>query len=401
MRKSYEKKMNEQNEINEDEVFEKQESKVKLKMQHFFKNKRNVILSCIVILVIVLVVLQVKMGIFSFGKKLGNTPGNISNCGYSVAKDDYIYYVAPSDSMETTNIYKAKKGTTDFEKIYDGNYDIRALNVVGNKIYFITLSYDEATEQEDSVDNKICKMNLDGSNLEIINDNEFAYDYYDMYVVNNKIYYVGEDLNVYKMNTNGSNRELIVETGTGYLALNEKYIIYNKPNEDDTDYITYIASLNGKNERQINGSRINTPVIDNGYIYYLNDNQNIARISLDGGDEEVILNDSAYNMNLYGENIYYLNYKDEKNSDYTVCIYKVNVNGGEPEIVKELSYYASFLDIVDGYIYYMDMDEEKAFINLINTSDSSENILYEWKYDNDTSAGNATDATTEEVTTEN
>lgn len=372
-------------EINEDEVFEKKESKIKPKFDKLFKNKKIISLIIIVFVIAILAILEFTTGSLSnllyINSGMGNSVGNISNCGYSVAKDDFIYYVAPSEDMNTTNIYKVKNGSSEFETIFNGNYDIRALNIQGNKLYFISISYDD-TSDEDAVDNKIYKMNLDGSDLTVINDNEFAYDYYDMYIVKNRIYYVGEDHNVYKMDLNGGNRELVAETGTGFLSLNEKYIIYNKENEDGSDYITYIRPINGKDEKQLTGTRIFTPDIVGEYIYYLNDKQNIAKINVNGGEEEIVFDGSAYNMNIYNDNIYYLNYKDEQNEDYAVCIYKININGGEPELIKEFSYYSSFIDIVNDYIYYMDMDEEKAFINLVNINDTSEIRLYEWSYNN-------------------
>lgn len=370
-------------EINEDEVFEKQESKVKPYLKKIFLNKKILAILGIIILLVVLVGLELKMGFIAnflpIGDVQGNSVGNITNCGYSVEKDDYIYYVAPSEDMATTNIYRVQKGTSDSQKIYDGNYDIRALNVRGDKIYFISISTKNPPE-DDGVDNKIYKMDLDGSNLTVINDNEFAYDYYDMYVMKNNIYYVGTDYNVYKMDLNGGNRSLVAETGTGLLCLNEKYIIYNKENEDDSDYITYIRELGGDNEKQINSARIYTPDIYDDYIYYINSAKKLMKISANGGDEEVVSENTMYNINISNGYIYYLNYKDEAAEDYTVCIYKMDVNGGEPQIIKELSYYASFLNIVGEYAYYMDMNEEKSFINLININDLSEIELYAWNY---------------------
>lgn len=368
----------------EDEIFEKKESNMSENFKKIFKNKKIVVAVIIVLIIAILAVLEFTTGLISnllyMNAGLGNSVGNITNCGYSAEKDDYIYYVAPSENMETVNINKVQKGSSESEVIFSGSYDIRALNITGNQIYFISISYDD--KLDDKVDNKIYKMNLDGSNQVVINDNEFAYDYYDMYVVNNKIYYVGTDYNVYKMNLDGQDKELAVETDTGFLAINEKYIIYNKENEDSSDYVTYIRSLNKEDEREITGSRLFTPDIYEDYVYYINSNQNIARVSVNGGEEEVIYNGSAYNMNIYNGDIYYLNYKDETNEDYTVCIYKINANGGEAQIVKELLYYASFINLVNGYVYYMDMnvDEAKSFIDLVNVYDGSETVLYEWKF---------------------
>ena len=377
------KNMNESNEINEDEVFEKKESKINPAMKKLFQNKKFLAGIAIIIIVVILAILEWTNSTISnllrIGSGMGNTVGNIINCGYSAEKGEFIYYVAPSEDMQNTNIYKVKKGTSDYEIIYKGGYDIRALNIVGNNIYFIGIS-NEQSEDDDGIDNKIYKMNLDGSNLTVINDNDFAYDYYDMYVVNNQIYYVGEDFNVYKMNLNGGNRKLVAQTGTGFLAINSEYIVYNKENEDASDYVTYIRKLNGTEEKMITGTRIFTPMFYGDNLYYINADHVLAKLPIDGETEEIILNDTIYNMNIANDFIYYLNYKDEASQDYTVAIYKISVDGGEPEIIKDLSNYTSFLNVAQDYVYYMDMDEEQAFVNLVNVNDKNEIRLYNWKY---------------------
>ncbi len=368
------------NGINEDEVFEKRRPKKKTgKMGKSKKAKSMLTIACIILLLVILEWTTNCISNLFTRNQVGNSIGNIINCGYSVEKGNTIYYVSPSDDMRTTQISRVKKGSNEPEVIYQGAYDIRALNIVGNKLYFISISAED-TSDEDGVDNKIYKMNLDGSNLTVINDNEFAYDYYDMHIIKNQIYYVGTDANVYKMNLKGGNRKLVAETGTGYLAISDKYIIYNKDNEEGSDYITYIRSLNGKEERAITSSRIATPIIYKNTIYYLNSKQHLAKMSVKGGDEQEITDYTVYNMNIANDSIYYLNYKDEKSENYAVAVFKLNLDGGEPQMIKELSNYSSFLNVIDDYIYYMDMDDEKAFINFINTKDSNEIRLHEWNY---------------------
>ncbi len=381
---AYGKNMGSSNEINEDEVFEKKESKIGQKLQKIFRKKITILILGILLIIAILVGLEIGMGaisnLFSIGE-IGNSAGNIMNCGYSVEKDGYIYFVSPSQDMHITQISRVKVGTTESEVIYNGNYDIRGLNIIGNKIYFINIAV-ENTLDEDGVDNKIYKMNLDGSDLELINDNDFSYDSYDLYIVKNRIYYVGTDQNVYKMDLNGGNRELVAETGTGYLTMNDQYIIYNKIHEDLEDYITYIRPLNGGEERSITSSRIISPIMEQDFIYYIDTEQHLTKVPIAGGNAEKITDYTIYNINISNGFIYYLNYKDETNEDYTVALYKLSLDGGQPEVVKELSNYSSFLNVVGDYAYYMDMDEAKAFINLVNVNDFSENHLYEWDYAN-------------------
>lgn len=368
---------------NEDEIFEKRETNIG---GNFVKKIKKFIVPIIVIaIILILAIIEFTTHFFSnlinLNGKVGNTVGNITNCGYSVENGNYIYYISPSENMEKVNINKVEKGKTDSEIIFEGDYDIRSLNISNNKMYFISLSHQNLSEN-DSVNNKIYSMNFDGSEATVINDNEFANDYLDMYVVGNKIYYVGTDYNVYSMDLKGGNRQLEVESHNGFLAINNKYIVYYKEKEGNEDYITFIKSLNKNDERELTNSRVNTPDIYGDYVYYINENAGISRINVNGGEPEVIREGSTYNMNIYNGNIYYLNYKDEANEDYTVCIFKMSIDGGDAVNIKELSYYSSFVNIVNGYIYLMDMniEEGKSFISLVNVDDSNEIILQEWKF---------------------
>ena len=385
MKNHTKKEMKNSEEINEEEVFEKKESKVKTKLQKLLKNKVAMSILIVVLVAIVLVVLEVTTGVFSgllTQNQVGNSQGNIINCGYSLEKNGYLYYVSPSENMAATQISRVKLGSNESEVIYQGNYDIRGLNLVGNKLYFISISVENAPE-DDGVDNKIYQMNLDGSGLTVINDNDFTYDSYDLHIVKNTIYYVGNDFHVYQMDLKGGNRKLVAETGTGYLTMNEKYIIYDKNNEDGTDYVTYIRPLDGTDEKPINSSRIFMPMLEKDFIYYINQAQHLARIPVAGGEEQVLSEAMVYNMNVANGKIYYLGFVSEEaenEEEVALGIFAMDLEGGEPQKLKELSSYTSFLNVVDDYMYYMDMDDEKAFINLVNTNDLSEIKLYEWSY---------------------
>ena len=366
---------------NEDEIFEKRESRLGGKV---VEKIRKYIIPIIAIFVILLIVIaEMVTHCFSnlINTNVGNTDGNIANGGYSVEKGKYIYYAAPSEDMNKVNINRIEKGKKDEIVIFQGDYDVRSLNIKNNKIYFVNIT-NENLSHGDTLNNKIYSMNLDGTDAKVINDNEFSNEYLEIYVVGNKIYYVGTDNNVYSMDLKGGNRQLEVESQTGFLAVNSKYILYNKAKENSDTYVTYIKSLGKNDERELNGQLINFANFYENYVYYIDENYKISKVSVNGGETQKIYDGTAYNMNAYDGNIYYLNYRDESNEDYTVCIYKISVDGGEPKKVKDLNYYSSFINVVNGYIYSTDVntEESKSYITLINLEDFSETILKEWKF---------------------
>lgn len=367
---------------NEDEIFEKRESQIGKKLGEIIKKFKFLIIAIIIILI--MIILELFTNFFSniICHKEGNTVGNITNGGYSVEKGKFIYYAAPSEDMNKVNINRIEKGKNDSSVLFKGDYDIRSLNITGNKIYFVNIK-NENFSNNDNLNNQIYCMNLDGKDVTLINDNEFSNDFLEIYVIKNRVYYVGTDNNVYSMDLKGEDRKLEVESNTGLLAINNKFIIYNKEKEGNDTYVTYIKTLGKNDERElISNSLINTPILYENYVYYIDEKSEISRVNLNGGNPEKIYSGTAYNMNIYNGNIYYLNYRDEANEDYTVCIFKMSINDKEPIKIKELDYYSSFINLVNGFIYSTDIntEESKSYISLINVDDFSETILQEWKF---------------------
>lgn len=256
--------------------------------------------------------------------------------------------------------------------------DVISINVYNGYLYFIGVSPDAYTE-EDELNNKIYKMKTNGDKLTVINDNEFNNDCYEIYVIDGSIYYIGTDNNIYKMSLNGTDRTLVAENATGYLGVTEKYIIYNVETSGAEDYTTYIMDIDGTNQRPIlEGKRLYSVNIEKDYVYYTNVDKQICRTKIDSGEEELLVDTTAYNMNLKDNYIYFLNYKDAANSDYTVCLYKVKTDGSEKEAtsIKELDTYSSFINVVGDWVVYMDSNDSEGFINLVKNDGSDTVCVY-------------------------
>lgn len=368
---------------------------------------------------IFIIIVAVALGILMFNKSKteeGNTIGNIRNYGYGAISGNYIYYLSPNEDSSKVGIFRIKNDGSDKKEIYMCDEDLAeivSINVYGNYIYFIQIG--DATDDQD-VNNKIYRMKKDGSDIQLINDNEFNDNCYEIYVINGYVYYIDVDANVARMELDGSNKEKVVENKTGYLGITKDYIIYNVANEEQTtqdesddttsstaSYTTYIMNIDGSNQRPIfkEGKRLYSVNIEGDYIYYTNDSKNICRTRIDSNEEEVISNVEAYNLNVNNGFAYYLNYKDAENEDYTVCIYKIPLNAEDktPALIKELDSYSTFLDIVGNYALYMDSNDTSGSINLVDV-ENSENIinLYYLDYESYSADSNDTD---EQVTEEN
>lgn len=342
----------------------------------------KIIICAFVILFIVAIILVISNLVVN--NRAGNTIGNIRNYGYAVEADNWIYYLAPNEDSSQIGIFKIKNNGKDNKLVYMTEMDIVSLNVYKDYIYFIG-SATETYLDDDVVDNKIYRMKIDGTNLEILNDNEVNNDCYEIYVVNDQIYYIGLNAEIFKMDLNGANKTVVADNGTGFLGITKDYIIYNADSKNEDEYVTYIMNIDGTDAKPIiEGKRLYSVNIEGKYIYYGDADKKIYKTEIGTGIEEILYeNIDAYNLNTNEGYAYYLNYLDPENSNYTVCLFRVKLDGSseKPEKLKELETYSSFIDVVGDWVIYMDSSDEAGFINLVNKNGKNKEIeLYRLDY---------------------
>ena len=402
------------------EVFDSaKENKEKFNFAKFVKQNLKILLIILVIVILLLLCLKV----LSSKEKVGNSIGNIRNYGYVASDGNWIYYLAPNEDSSSVGIYRVKgNGSKKEQLLMEDDMDIISINYYKGYLYFIGIIDTEAsidtneyalTEEnaDEFVNNKIFRLKADGSKeLEVINDNNFHDDCYEIYVINDYVYYIGVDQNIYKMKLNGSDSEIVSENKTGYIGINENYIIYNVYNveaeedededEEDIDvnteeveveevettsadeYVTYIMDINGENPRPIiDGKRLYSVNIVGDYVYYTNYDKKIYKTKIDSKVEELILDTTAFNLNYYKDYLYYFNYDNPESESGKVCIFRIKTNGkGEPEKLKALETYSAFLDVSNNRIVFMDANDDYGYIKLIKLDGSQEKTLYELNY---------------------
>lgn len=319
------------------------------------------------------------------GSEIGN---NNNNFGYANIQKDWIYYMSFSDDSMEVSINKIREDGTEKTVLVQKDWEIYSINVVGEYIYFI--AYEPITKEDGTTaqykNNKIYKMSLDGKELTVINDNEFSDECRAIYVIKDKIFYIGSDYNIYKMDTNGENKTKINDNQTGYIGVTDKYILFNDYPENpqsETDFVTYIMDLDGKNIKAVNGQRLYNANIEGNYIYYVNgENSEIHRIKVDGTEDTKIYSSKAYNMNISGDYIYYLDFKTEnsENTDEAICIHRIRKDGTDHQVIVEMENYSSFINVIGDWIYYTDHNDNSYYINLIKNDGSEKVNLYTYNF---------------------
>lgn len=352
--------------------------------------KKNSLVSVLFIAILLVLIIGgafVISHLFTKGGSEGNTIGNIRNYGYAVEDGGDIYFLSPNEDSSQIGIFKVNSNGNDKKLLHMSELDIVSLNVYKNYIYFIGSGV-EPYSDVDELDNKIYRIKKGGSELEVLNDNELNNDCYEIYVIDNSIYYIGVNAEVCKMDLNGANKTVIADNGTGYLGVSEKYILFNKSeseSEENTEFVTYIMGRDGSNPRPvIEGKRLYSVNIEGNYIYYSDIDKKIYKTKIDSNVEELLYGEvEAYNLNTSNGYAYFLNYLDPENEDYTVCVFRTKLNGKSetPELIKKLDTYSSYIDIVGKWVIYMDSNSEAGFINLVPTNGKGDAVeLYRLNY---------------------
>ena len=321
---------------------------------------------------------------------IGNTVGNIRNYGYAVEDGGWIYYLVPNSDSTKIELCKIKNNGKNKELLYTCEHDIISLNAVGDYLYFIGISLTPYSET-DEIDNKIYRIKKDGSELKVINDNELNNDCYEIYVINDVVYYIGVNSEVCTMKTDGSDKKIVTNFGTGYLGVTENNVIYNYYLEETDEYVTYVMNNDGSDQKPaVEGRRMYNLNVEGDYLYYSGEEKGVYRTKIGSGQEEVLYeNIEAYNLNTDGKYGYYLYYLDPEGTDpekedYAVCIYRVKLDGSSetPEMIKQLESYSSYIDLVGDWMIYMDSDDYSGFINLVKKNDGEEVVqLFHLNYE--------------------
>ncbi len=340
----------------------------------------------IILAVIAVIIVIALVCVFSNKTEVdgGNTVSNIRNYGYTVSDGKWFYCVTPQEDGILMEIQRVKKGAKNKETIYTSMNSLYSLNVAGEYLYFIEIDTTTYYEQDDLRDNKIYRIKKDGSSEEpeLLNDNDFNNSCAQIYVIDNNIYYIGTDSKMYKMDLNGQNRALVSDKVSDYLAVTDKYIIYDVSIEGVNAKLTKIMNLDGTNDREvINGKKLNTVAIVDDYIYYTNGDKEICKTKIDSGVEEVVYEVAAYNFNVADDGyIYFFGYENAKEQKYTICLFRVKLDGSseELELLAKLPQSSDFLNVMNGQAFYTEKDDLKSYIRMFDVKSKEMSSIFEY-----------------------
>ena len=261
----------------------------------------------------------------SFGK-LGNTIGNIRNCGTAVEDEKNIYYAAYDGGL-----YKEDKVDGTVEKIGGSIHGVGYLNISGDNIFYndsylgrirritkegkkhklLTLSrvesfvisgnriyYKKADFKKTR--EEIYSISLDGRGKHLI-----AEAVLDFCVDQNTIYYINSDDggSIWKMDVTGEKKEKLIEGDFSELSFDEEYIYYKNNSEEGF----YRADKESLKTQCMTSERIRWTNISDEWIYFssIDDNDSLYRMSKDMKVKEKLIDLPVGETNIAGEYVFY------------------------------------------------------------------------------------------------
>ena len=247
--------------------------------------------------------------------KFGNSAANIHNSGFAAEYNGTIYYSTDSGIYKTDGI-KTQKLTKN-----PGTN----LCVYNGWLYYLK-----------NGGNRMQKIQTNGKN-----HFEFFVGASEFYIVNDWIYYLKSDRNkLYRVRIDGTgNRLLLKDYYFSCLNITNDKIYWGN------NSITYEANLDGSNVKEYDTSSQEMVIIDN--IKY--SSGNLTKENIDGANSKELLPDSAMNINVKGDWIYFI--YSVVNENEKCPIYKIKTDGTCLTKVSDNS--AIEICVVGDWIYYM------------------------------------------------
>lgn len=208
----------------------------------------------------------------------GNTPANICNTPGQFAQDEnYVYYFS-EDDKGAPGLYKSNFDFKETRLI--GNISGSSLNVLNGCLYYVN--------EEDN--NTIYKMDTDGQNNQQISGFKSVLK---VMAIDDKLYFILEIVEsdgIYVMDTDGNNLKKVTDVCVYNIYIFDNVIYFTGQAENNETGI-YKININGTRQTLLLSSKygMNDLLAYDGYVYYSIMNYNIFKVSVNGGDAEMMV----------------------------------------------------------------------------------------------------------------
>lgn len=280
----------------------------------------------------------------------GNTPGNINNFGIVATDGEWEYFWAGTTRSEDMNggkLCKMKSDGTNFQVLSDDNPCY--INVVGDWIYYI-----QNQKPTYYFMGKIYRIQKNGREKQKLSDIICS----GMIVVGEWIYFANssDGDKIYKMKTDGNGLTKLIDSKSCYLQYEDGWLYYATEIAPKNFALYKLNILKNTKPLKILDS-IDNFIISNGWIYGSKLNDGLYKIKADGTGYIKLFNERVNNFIVSKSYIY----ASGEQADYFVqgkgrsCyIYKISLDGKRVEKLPngDVVYRERIGGLTDNHIYY-------------------------------------------------
>ncbi len=270
----------------------------------------------------------------------GNTAGNLNNGGLFAEENGIVYF---SNAYDNGCLYSMNADETDLKKL--GSSQVNSINTAGDYLYYYMDTSNAGTGLGFVVRTYgVYRSKTNGKDVTCLDRNAAVtmqlcgdYIYYQRY--NNTDF-----TQLYKIKTDKSENSLVYD-GIINPAACHNGIIYFNGTEDD--HYLYTLDTATDTISTVYQGNLWYPVWQDNYIYYMDvsSDYRLCRLSLADFTVEILTNDRVDSFNV-GENyIYY-----QRNSTSQPALMRMELNGGNPEVVAEGNY--RDINLTSSYAYF-------------------------------------------------
>ncbi len=290
----------------------------------------------------------------------GNSGGNLYNGGMFCEKNGIVYFANPNDNY---SLYSMNAFGGDQKKLCADS--VAYINVDDNYIYY-TRRAGSNSNSDDFMgisavyQYALCRVNLDGTDPLILDDDPCM----NACLVGNYIYYLHYDskdaTTVYRIGIDGKNKERVSEGQSLTCSAHGDVLYYNGTT---TDHNLYALNSTTGNLQMIYEGNAWQPTYSNGYLYFLNlnDNYSICRINLSTYEAITVVDKSVQNFNVYGNSIYY------QTQEGDIGLYMSDLNGENEALIS----YGNCCEIcvTSSYLYFRKYEVEDIYYRTMTNSE--------------------------------
>ncbi|NBI30397.1 DUF5050 domain-containing protein [Chengkuizengella marina] len=175
-------------------------------------------------------------------------------------------------------------------------------------------------------------------NLDVFESSNIIYDGSDTYFRNEL-----DDWKLYVLHNGEQEPEKVMDEAVYYMTKVEEKILYTQSNELGI----FMIDTDGSNKEQITGDSTHQFIVQDSWVYYVDasDRNRLTKVKLDGTDKVVLSDDEIHSFLIQENCIYYVNRSNELN------LYKMKTDGSSRLLVSKDS--VTNLKILDDWIYYL------------------------------------------------